>query len=265
MVACFRGFFRDEGVAVESGAGALRGALRGRSCRRIRWAWGSAEGDGPGGGGPRRRIRWSRGCSGPLTGRVPSSLSTRVSRRGFRVIDRAGWSVLGRACGLAGTLLPLSPGEGRIWVLRVMVISTAPVTCSVGLASVCGGGALLVVQWSGGLVVQNASGFRCFRRTQHEGGPKCVSVRRFWRDPGDFGQTQTHFGPGVRKDPESARDSDAFRTTKQLNHRATGAGLAPAVADPGHCPGRPRTPGRRAAGSNNVPADSAEVPHCAPA
>ena len=57
---------------------------------------------------------------------------------------------MGRACGLAGTLLPLSPGEGRIWVLRVMVISTAPVTCSVGLASVCGGGALLVVQWSGG-------------------------------------------------------------------------------------------------------------------
>ena len=111
-----------------------------------------------------------------MTGRVPSSLSTRVSRRGFRVIDRAGWSVLGRACGLAGTLLPLSLGEGRIWVLRVMVISTAPVTCSVGLVSVCGGGALLVVQWSGGLVVQNASGFRCVRRASRVGGPKCVWV-----------------------------------------------------------------------------------------
>ena len=69
----------------------------------------------------------------------------------------------------------------------------------------------------GAVVVQNASGFRCFRRTQHGGGPKCVSVRRFWRDPGDFGQTQTHFGPRTRKDPGSARDSDAFRTTKQLN------------------------------------------------
>jgi len=119
-----------------------------------------------------------------LIGRVPSSLSTRVSRRVFRVIDRAGWSVLGRACGLAGTLLPLSPGEGRIWVLRVMVISTVPVTCSVRLASVCGGGALLVVQWSGGLVVwwsgglvvRNASGFRCFRRASRVGGPKCVWV-----------------------------------------------------------------------------------------
>ncbi|EJF51652.1 hypothetical protein HMPREF1317_2158, partial [Schaalia georgiae F0490] len=38
-------------------------------------------------------------------------------------------------------------------MLRVMVISTAPVTCSVRLASVCGGGALLVVQSPGGLVV----------------------------------------------------------------------------------------------------------------
>ena len=114
----------------------------------------------------------------------------------------------------------------------------------------------------GAVVVQNASGFRCFRRTQHEGGPKCVSVRRFWPDSCDFGQTQTHFGPRTRKDPGSARDSDAFRTTKQLNHRATGAGLAPVVADPGRCPARP--PGRRATGSNNVPADSAEVPRCAP-
>ena len=86
---------------------------------------------------------------------------------GGRVIDRAGWSVLGRACGLVGTLLPLSPGEGRIWVLRVVVISTVPVTCSVGLASVCGGGALLVVQWSSGLVVW------------WSGGPKCVWVSLF--------------------------------------------------------------------------------------
>ena len=130
-----------------------------------------------------------------MIGRVPSSLSTRVSRRVFRVIDRAGWSVLGRACGLAGTLLPLSPGEGRIWVLRVMVISTVPVTCSVRLASVCGGGALLVVQWSGGLVVwwsemrlgfavfgglrawvvRNASGFDGFGRIRVDS----VGLRRF--------------------------------------------------------------------------------------
>ena len=91
----------------------------------------------------------------------------------------------------------------------------------------------------GAVVVQNASGFRCFRRTQHEGGPKCVSVRRFWPDSCDFGQTQTHFGPRTWKDPGSTRDSDAFRTTKQLNHRTTGAGLAPAVADPGSCPANP--------------------------
>ena len=115
----------------------------------------------------------------------------------------------------------------------------------------------------GAVVVQNASGFRCFRRAQHGGGPKCVSVRRFWPDSCDFGQTQTHFGPRTRKDPGSARDSDAFRTTKQLNHRATGAGLAPVVADPDRCPARP--PGRRAAGRSNAPADSVEVPHCAPA
>ena len=83
---------------------------------------------------------------------------------------------MGRACGLVGTLLPLSPGEGRIRVLRVVVISTAPVTCSVRLASVCGGGALLVVQSPGGLVVQNASGFRCVRRAPRVGGPKCVWV-----------------------------------------------------------------------------------------
>ena len=65
----------------------------------------------------------------------------------------------------------------------------------------------------GAVVVQNASGFRCFRRAQHGGGPKCVSVRRIWPDSGEFGQTQTHFGPRTRKDPGSARDSDAFRTT----------------------------------------------------
>ena len=109
----------------------------------------------------------------------------------------------------------------------------------------------------GAVVVQNASGFRCFRRAQRGGGPKCVSVRRIWPDPGKFGQTQTHFGPGVRKDPGSARDSDAFRTTEQPGNRATG--------QPGHCPGRPRTPGRRAAGRSNAPADSVEVPHCASA
>ena len=74
----------------------------------------------------------------------------------------------------------------------------------------------------GAVVVQNASGFRCFRRAQRGGGPKCVSVRRIWPDPGKFGQTQTHFGPGVRKDPGSARDSDAFRTTEQPGNRATG-------------------------------------------
>ena len=73
----------------------------------------------------------------------------------------------------------------------------------------------------GTVVVQNASGFRCFRRAQRGGGPKCVSVRRIWPDPGKFGQTQTHFGPGVRKDPGSARDSDAFRTTEQPGIRAT--------------------------------------------
>ena len=175
-----------------------------------------------------------------MIGRVPSSLSTRVSRRGFRVIDRAGWSVLGRACGLAGTLLPLSPGEGRIRVLRVMVISTAPVTCSVRLASVCGGGALLVVQSPGGLVVwwsemrlgfavfgglrawvvRNASGFDGFGRIRVDS----VGLRRFLdhmpAKPPFPPETQTLFGP---LPPAATRIRSGARRSRGVECAAGGA------------------------------------------
>ena len=86
----------------------------------------------------------------------------------------------------------------------------------------------------GGVVVQNASGLRPVRKGRRGGGPKCVSVWRFWPDPGDFGQTQTHFGPGARKDPGSARDSDAFWTTRPPGDRIVGTPTGCSARPPSH-------------------------------
>ena len=88
-------------------------------------------------------------------------------------------------------------------------------------------------RWAG--VVQNASGFRCFRRASRVGGPKCVWVWWFWPDSGGFGDTQTLFGPHARQAPVPARDLDAFwtkcppsprsrpRLRRFLDHRTTEA------------------------------------------
>lgn len=86
----------------------------------------------------------------------------------------------------------------------------------------------------GWVVVQNASGLRPVRKGRRGGGPKCVSVWRFWPDPGDFGQTQTHFGPGARKDPGSARDSDAFWTTRPPGDRIVGTPTGCSARPPSH-------------------------------
>ncbi|EFW08575.1 hypothetical protein HMPREF9005_2448 [Actinomyces sp. oral taxon 178 str. F0338] len=64
-----------------------------------------------------------------------------------------------------------------------------------------------------GELVQNASGLRRLLVAPERSVPKCVSVRRFWADFGDSGQTQTHFGTPTRRASGSARDSDAFWNT----------------------------------------------------
>ena len=87
--------------------------------------------------------------------------------------------------------------------------------------------------WAG--VVQNASGFRCFRRAPHVGGPKCVWVSLFsvgsareWSEM-RLGLTVLAGSGWIRS------DSDAFWTTRQpsprsrprlrriLDHRTAGA------------------------------------------
>ena len=98
----------------------------------------------------------------------------------------------------------------------------------------------------GGVVVQNASGLRPVRKGRRGGGPKCVSVWRFWPDPGDFGQTQTHFGPGARKDPGSARDSEAFWTTRPPGDRIVGTPTGCSARPPSHrAPGAAERPTAR--------------------
>ena len=113
----------------------------------------------------------------------------------------------------------------------------------------------------GAVVVQNASGFRCFRRAQHGvvqnasqfdgfGGILAISgrLRRILDQASgktpDPPETQTHFGP-----PSSSTTGPPVRASRLQS-------LTRAVVL--------QTPGRRATGSNNVPADSAEVPRCAP-
>ncbi|ERH33342.1 hypothetical protein HMPREF1550_00590 [Actinomyces sp. oral taxon 877 str. F0543] len=64
-------------------------------------------------------------------------------------------------------------------------------------------------------MVQNPSEFRPVQAAWRGGGPKCVSVSRLEPDPGEFGQTQTHFGPCARPAPVRAWNSDAFRTSRQ--------------------------------------------------
>ena len=100
-------------------------------------------------------------------------------------------------------------------------------------------------------------------------GPKCVWVSLFSEGPAR-GWSKKRLSLTVLAGFRQFRaDSDAFWTRRPerprirprlrriSDHRATG--------HPGHCPGRPRTPGRRAAGRSNAPADSVEVPHCASA
>ena len=103
----------------------------------------------------------------------------------------------------------------------------------------------------------------------HRRGPKCVWVSLFSEGPARGWSKMRLSSTDLAGSRQIRADSDAFWTRRPerprirprlrriSDHRATG--------HPGHCPGRPRTPGRRAAGRSNAPADSVEVPHCASA